>query len=398
MDIGYITPVPPYPPNEGARIVAYNHLTRLAERGHQIHLFSTVDEERPVPPELSNICIESEFVVRDRGLATYLRGGKVPYSVQSRHLDVITNRLENLVKRGELDVVLAEHTHVSRYLSDVEVPSCLYVHNLEYESLLSSARSLFPSPVAFPYLVDVVRMWDYERSVFRDVSCDSFAFLSKSELESVSDWTPSTQGRTWHSPVGVDPTRFETAHIPRAYQQIGPTIVFTGTMRYPPNVEAVIWFANEVFPTIRTQCPNAQFFVVGKSPTDDVKRLSDVPGVTVTGPVEEVEPYVAHADVSVIPLKQGTGIQIKLLEALAAGNLVVSTSVGIDGTEVADGEHLLVADSPAAFADAVVDATQNPDKYNELRNRARTLVEEKYDWEAIVDRLETTLQNIVDET
>ena len=241
-------------------------------------------------------------------------------------------------------------------------------------------------------------MHKYEHSLFQSDFCNTFAFLSKSELEQVNNWVPRTEDCSWHSPVGVDIDRFEKAKIPTEYDRNSQIIVFTGTMRYPPNVEAVTWFTKDVFPLIKSNYENTEFFIVGKDPTDQVKNLNNVEGVNVTGKVESIEPYITHADVSVLPLKQATGIQIKLLEALAAGNPVVSTPTCVTGTEFTDEKHLIVSDSAEDFAKSVCSIFRNPELSENMSMRGKNLINKKYAWPVIIDRLENKLFEISEQS
>ncbi|WP_224268031.1 glycosyltransferase [Haloprofundus salinisoli] len=392
MKIGFLTPFEPFPPNEGGRIVAYNHLRHLAERGHDIHLYATVGDNSSPPQELIELCVECEYVSRDRSLSVYFRGYDVPFPVASRHLPTLESALRQ--RSSKLDVIVAEHTFLAKYFEDISIPTCLCVHNLEYQSMLSSGVSLFPSPRSLAYFADAVRTYVFERDIYGTPQADSFAFLSQSELATVSRKYPSMADRTWHSPVGVDVDRFDAAPEPTEFNGSGPRIVFTGTMRYPPNVKAVSWFVEEVFPGIRANVPDAEFFIVGKAPVPEIRRLNKHSGVTVTGQVEDTTEYIANADVSVVPLREGTGIQIKLIEALAAGNQTVTTSVGIEGIDISDGEHVLVRNDAPGFAQAVTDILCRPNEFTELGQQARKLVRSTYAWEAVMDDFELHLREL----
>jgi glycosyltransferase involved in cell wall biosynthesis len=136
------------------------------------------------------------------------------------------------------------------------------------------------------------------------------------------------------------------------------------------------------------------FYIVGAGATDELKRLAG-PNVVVTDTVPDVRPYVHEAAVFVVPLRMGGGTRLKVLEGLSMEKAVVSTSVGCEGIDVVDGEHLLVADDPAAFADAVLSVTADDDLAARLGRQGRTLVEEHYKWESVVDRLEDFYRRLI---
>jgi len=165
-------------------------------------------------------------------------------------------------------------------------------------------------------------------------------------------------------------------------------ILFTGRMGYFPNAEAAIYFATQVFPLVRRQIPNARFLIVGADPPRRVRKLARLPGVEVTGYVPRVQDYLARATVAVAPMQAGTGIQNKVLEAMASGVPVVATPCALGGIEALDGEHLLVADDADGLADQVVRLLRDPTLRRRLARNARQLVEEKYTWERSVAMVE----------
>jgi len=165
-------------------------------------------------------------------------------------------------------------------------------------------------------------------------------------------------------------------------------IVFTGRMGYFPNAEAAFYFATQVFPLIRRQVQDARFLIVGADPPQRVQQLAKLPGVEVTGYVPRVQDYLARATVAVAPMQAGTGIQNKVLEAMAAGAPVVATPYALGGIEAVDGEHLLVAEDAEGLAEQVVRLLRDSALRRHLTRNARRLVEEKYTWERSVAMLE----------
>ncbi|HID89771.1 MAG TPA: glycosyltransferase, partial [Anaerolineae bacterium] len=167
-------------------------------------------------------------------------------------------------------------------------------------------------------------------------------------------------------------------------------LVFTGKMDFRPNVDAVLWFAQEVLPRIRQEVPEAHFWVVGQQPHPRLDPLRNDPAVTLTGRVGEIQPYIAGAAVYVIPIRMGGGTRLKLLEAMAMERAVVSTRLGAEGFPVHDGEELLLADTPDAFAAAVLSLLRNPDRRRALGRAGRRFVQIHYDWQVLIPRLEAT--------
>jgi len=164
-------------------------------------------------------------------------------------------------------------------------------------------------------------------------------------------------------------------------------IVLTGLMKYRPNVDAAIYFVNEILPKILAVRPNAIFYAVGGEPPEDVTRLAG-PNVVVTGTVPDVRPYVHKASVIVVPLRMGGGTRLKVLEGLSMRKPMVSTSLGCEGIDVEHGRHLLIADDANLFATAVLDVLDKPPLAESLATAGRELVERKYMWESVVQDLE----------
>jgi glycosyltransferase involved in cell wall biosynthesis len=186
-------------------------------------------------------------------------------------------------------------------------------------------------------------------------------------------------------PNGVDIDAFS----PRPADDSGPPMaVFVGKMDYRPNFEGVQWFCEEILPCIRAEVPDFEFTIVGADPPRAVRSLAGLPGVEVTGFVDDARPYVLRATVVVVPLRAGSGTRLKLLEAFAAGRATVSTTLGREGIDAEDERHLLTADEPEDFARQVVRLLGDPGLRRGLARHARDLVEERYSWSSVSARLE----------
>lgn len=170
------------------------------------------------------------------------------------------------------------------------------------------------------------------------------------------------------------------------------SVLFVGGFEYAPNEDAFFYFCREILPLIHAQEPGMRFVVVGRGPTEAMRAYARTnERVEVVGRVEDVRPYYDAAGAVVIPLRIGSGMKLKTLEAFAMGVPVVSTTVGAEGIAVRDGEELLIADSPREFADRVVELARHPERGDELARRARALVEREYDWRIIGARFEEFL-------
>jgi len=188
-------------------------------------------------------------------------------------------------------------------------------------------------------------------------------------------------------PNGVDIPPTPSAAGPRE-----PVFLFVGTMSLPPNADAARFFARRILPRIRRRIPGARFLVVGHEPPDSVRSLHDGTAVVVTGSVPEVEPYLRQCAVVVTPIRFGGGTRLKILEAMAHGRPVVSTSVGAEGLDLEAGRHLLIADDPTGFANACVVLVQDPAMQGALTSAAYELVVTRYDWREIERRIQAIVR------
>ena len=179
---------------------------------------------------------------------------------------------------------------------------------------------------------------------------------------------------------------FTTAGEP-SHSQPDAHLIYIGSMDWYPNEDAVTFFADEVLPNIHEKLPNVQFSAVGGNPSPRVQTLAENPRILVTGRVPEIKPYFARATVFVVPLRIGSGTRLKILEALAMGKAVVSTTVGAEGLDLVDGEEILIADEPAAFAAAVLRLLTDASLRRKIGENGRARVERDYDWRSIGEKL-----------
>jgi glycosyltransferase involved in cell wall biosynthesis len=188
-------------------------------------------------------------------------------------------------------------------------------------------------------------------------------------------------------PNGVD-TDFFRRDSHAAPDADTPYVLFTGTLDFRPNIDAVSWFAHQVLPLIRAELPDLRFVVVGRSPTPAVRALDRLPGVAIVGEVSDVRPWFNRCAVYVVPMRIGGGVRLKVLEALAMELPVVATHMGAEGVEgLHSGIQALLADKPAEFAAEVCRVLRDRALAQRLGTAGRALVVERYDWRAIVPRM-----------
>jgi sugar transferase (PEP-CTERM/EpsH1 system associated) len=204
-------------------------------------------------------------------------------------------------------------------------------------------------------------------------------FVSQAECRRFETLAPEVAGRVGWCDNGVDLAKFSPAHaFPSPFSAGGQDLVFTGTMDYWPNVDAVQWFAREVLPFLQPNSPGLRFWIVGANPTNEVQQLAELPGVYVTGRVADTRPYLAHAAAVVAPLRIARGIQNKVLEAMAMARPVIASPQAFEGVRATPGCALLVADGASATARQIAAVLQG--RYPGIGAAARAAMEQNYHW------------------
>lgn len=229
----------------------------------------------------------------------------------------------------------------------------------------------------------------FQRRVFAEM--DAIATASRGEADDVRRRT-GRQASVWIVPNGVDVEKYGGLPVP---PDDSADLLFVGGMGVERNADAVRWFVEEIFPRVRSRHPSARFLIVGSSPLPGVKKLEKKDGVVVTGTVPDVRPYYERASVAVVPQRFGAGTKLKVLEAMAAGRPLVTTSNGVQGLDLEPDEHVVLADRPDAFGAKVSDLLDNPRRARELARRAKAKVRKDYSWTRIVDQLDEKIRLLV---
>jgi glycosyltransferase involved in cell wall biosynthesis len=376
-----LTQIVPFPPDSGPKIKTLNVLKHLAER-HDVHLvsFARSEAEREAAEALRPWCASVDLVPLSRSplrdmaalAASFLK--RRPFLVERDDSPAMRTCIERLLRTYRFDAVHADQLTMGQFAVDLPLPlRVLDEHNAVWTIVRRVAEQERWGPRRLVAELEWRRLRAYELALCQRF--DDVLVVSETDLR---DLTPPS-GAAPHA--SVIPITVDTVALP--FVLPGPDarhVLSMATMFYPPNVEGVLWFAREILPGIRARVPDIRFLVVGARPPAEVRDLeTEASGVVVTGFVPDLDPYLSQSAVLVVPLHAGSGMRVKILEAFARGVPVVSTTIGVEGIEARNGEHLFVADTPEAFADAVVETLR--DRVSAARRAAsgRALVEERYD-------------------
>jgi glycosyltransferase involved in cell wall biosynthesis len=345
-----------------------------------VTLVAYADTEAELDPrsiaELRKRCRQAVVIERD---TTAVGDLLAPAKTRGFWSTEMAETLEYFLDRDDYDVLQVEYTHMAHLLPPPArgLLRVLVEHDVSYVSAARSAAGAGASRLGAWF--DGMRLLRYEIEAV--AGADLVLTMSETDRRLLGELTPVEH--VVPIPNGVDCARFAFSSEGREPR----SLLFVGFFRHEPNVEAVRHFAREVLPLIRQTHPDVLFRIVGAYPPEVVRRLGETPGIEVTGRVEDIGPYYRRSALFIAPVLQGSGTRLKLLEAMAAGCPVVSTTIGAEGLDVLDGEHALIADTPAAMAAAVARVLDDPALAAALAARARELVVARYDWDAITARL-----------
>lgn len=391
----FLSQIVPYPPHGGVLQRGYNLIRELG-REVSIHLLAfvhpdvlpndaTVEDSRV---ELQKHCAAVEYFPlwpktspahRMVGLAA-AAFSSMPFSVLAHRSLAFRRRVSELIATNDFDVIHVDTIALAQFLDrQWQIPTVLTHHNIESQ-LMERRAGAESGLLARLYLRREARkLLAFEAEMSR--TFDVNVFVSKIDEQTLTRKIPGLQ--TAIVPNGVDVEYF----TPSQGKDL-PALIYTGGMNMFANRDAVMFFLSEIWPLIRKQVPEVRFFAVGQDPPKELLDLASRDShVVVTGYVNDVRPLVRDASVYVVPLRVGGGTRLKVLDAMAMGKAMVSTSIGCEGLDVRSDQHLLVADSPDLFAEKTVRLLQDPSRRETLGRAARELVERRYSWRTIGEQL-----------
>ena len=315
--------------------------------------------------------------------ANVVRGllGPTPLNILNFTSATAMAELERILRERSFDAIQIEGIHLVLYAKRIRqlCPRARLIcdwHNVESEILTRYAEKESNPLRRFYAHRTAALSVPFEDELLR--LCHAHTVCSEREREILLQRVP--QARIEVVGNGVDVEYFSANPIPNDVRR---DLVFMGRMDYHANVDAAVFFAKKIWPLVRTRRPELRFVVVGAQPTNEVLALRDLAGVIVTGTVDDVRPFYHSALAAVVPLRVGGGTRLKVLEAMAAGTAVISTTLGAEGLAVTAGKDILIADSSEAIADAVASLQAGSIAWQSLVTNARALVQTHYDWSVV---------------
>ena len=395
MKILFLSPTVPFPLTDGGRIRVFNLLKQIAAKsdvtllaletqptdaegvaglqqlGVQVHLIPNA----PMLPRVSFSTLVNAFLKQQ------------PITVARYDLPAYRQKFRELIASENFDLVHYEMFHTAQFRTETDLPSVLSQQNVDsaiWRRLCGETTNPF---YKFAYWTQQLAFQRYERVLsprFDAVTCTSDIDADVFQRYCAADTLEII-------PNGVDVAHYQ----PDFTSEASAHLIYIGSMDWYPNEDAVAFFADEVLPSIQDKVPDVKFSIVGGNPSARVQKLAEREGVVVTGRVPEIKPYFAEATVFVVPLRIGSGTRLKILEALAMGKAIVSTTVGAEGLDLKDGEEIFIADEPAIFAGAVTRLLTDASLRRRIGENGRARVEQDYDWRSIGEKLHTLYESLI---
>jgi sugar transferase (PEP-CTERM/EpsH1 system associated) len=386
VNIAFVTPYLPYPPDTGGKIRTF-YLLKALSRDHRADLFTVYSETRPeYGAVLAGICRSIHLVEIKKAADSHsplIRSvlNPLPRLIEYFHSPDAVSEVRECLREGYYDLLVLDEICMAPYLMEVQGPKLVIRHKIDHLHYREIAAA---QPVGMEKLVswlEVRKLRKYEHltmSAFNGAVC-----CSEGDAEHLHQLNPEIPVRVIGN--GVDLEYFAPV------QEVDgpPTLLYTGTMHYYPNIDAVQYFFQEIYPHLVRLVPEVRILIVGHGPPADVLQWQRLLGVKITGSVLDIRPYLANCTATIVPLRLGGGTRLKIMESIAAGRPVVSTSIGAQGLGMRHGEHLLVANEPVEFARQSAQLLMDGDLRRRLVAQARPFVVAHFSWEALGEKFET---------
>ena len=380
----------PYPPHRGDRIRAYHFIKQLAKR-HSVTVVSFVESDEDIAnvKHLEAFCDRVKWVHfrpnRARLNVLLHCFSNQPLQLHYWYAKEMQRTINKLLENTDFELMQVQFFRMAQYVAHLQTPR--KVLDLGDSMALNlSRRVALDRSIKRPLIkLEERRVRQYEVEITR--SFDWGTVVSPFDQDYLFKQDDTLKLSV--VPMGVDLEYFQPTS-----SEYKPYLLFTGTMNYFPNWDAALYFYREIFPLVQAKHPETTFYIVGNHPPSQIQQLANQENVVVTGHVPDTRPYFEEAAVFVSPLRSGSGMQAKNLEAMAMGIPVVTTSIGALGLNAKAGQELLIADTPEAFAKHVIHLTENRAFRQSVGSAGRKLVEAKYDWQVLVQGLEEIYSRI----
>lgn len=390
-----------HPVDKGGKIRTY-HLLKQLKADHQITYLTLDDGSAPADAEDNAVeychdLIRVPHSTREKFSTGFYADlalnvtSPLPYAIRKYKSEQMTKAIEQATAKVHFDVIICDFLAPAVNLPrDLKTPVVLFQHNVE-ASIWQRHYEIQKNAVKKRYLYWQWRkMQKFERDACRRVDC----VIAVSEADAEMMQRDYGLAKVYDIPTGVDVDFFKPTSDIKARSN---SLVFTGSMDWLPNEDAMQYFINDVMPLVRKAVPDLRLTIVGRSPYPSLVELAQRdPNIAVTGRVDDVRPYMEEATAFIVPIRIGGGTRLKIYEAMAMEKPVISTTVGAEGLPVRDGKELMLADDPKAFADAVVRVLSDSTLATQLGKSAAALVRQNFGWRGVSENMAQVCQTVIE--
>ncbi len=381
MKILYATARPPYPPEKGDQLIAFEQIKKINKQV-DIHLVSLNDglcNEEFVRGKLEEYCKTIHFVQSGKSASRLIHSlyNQLPFQVNLFYDRFVKRQIDELVQKIEPDLIHVQTIRISEYFRYYKYPKILdMIDSLSLNMKRRGQEDVFPRKYVFQYEAHLLAQ--YERDMISDFS--SIFLVSRSDAANYQS------NRFVINPNGT----YITRDLVQKYKNQPKTIdlIFHGNMQYFPNVDAVLYFYKRIFPKLLERKPNLKLYIVGRNPAPQIRKLHDGQNLFVTGQVSDMVEYLMKSVIGVYPLKSGSGMQNKILEAMSCGLPVVASSMAIQGIEyLEEGTHVIIADNDEEWISSILGLLDDKFRQAQYGLAGQTAIIENYSWESNSQRL-----------
>lgn len=393
MKVAVVTPYLPYPPDTGGKSRSF-HLLRGLSRQHTVDLFTVSYDPQSTDAAavqaLRDFCVTAHVIKLQKNPDTRARLVRafdpLPRVVDHFHTPFSLAEVRQRLQEEKYDLLVVDEICMTPYGQGFPGPKLVIRHKVDHVHYREVAAT---QPLGIRKLmqwVDAYKLRRYEQRAmtqFHTAVC-----CSEDDAAIIRALNPEV-------PLTVIGNGVDLSYFAPLEELLGlPTLLYMGTMHYYPNIDAVHYFFRTIHPQLVQLVPDAQVWIVGHNPPADILAWQRLPGVTVSGSVPDVRPYLKKSLATIVPLRLGSGTRLKILESIAAQRPVVSTSVGAEGLGLRHDEHLLIADDPGEFAKQTAELLRNPALRQRLIAAARPIVATRYSWQALGEQYEGVCREV----
>lgn len=393
MKILMLTPYVPYPPNSGGQTRTFNLMKNLSKK-HEITSFSFLRYDQPEPDitQLKKYASKIRFFRRKRAFASIPKIIKTgfslqPYLVNMYYDNVVKEAISEELSKNKYDLIHVETYYIMPNLPETEVPVLLAEQTIEYLVYQHYAQtspwwSFYPFwKIKLLLYIDTLKHKYWEKYYW--LKAKKVVAMSEADKEKMLELASKLDVDIVPNGVDMD---FFSAKV-KVDKKVGKRFLFVGNFNWLQNREAVDILAKEIWPIIKKKLPDSTLWIVGRSPTEEIKKLNSN-GIVVSDDIDDIRFAFQGSDILLAPLFGGGGTRYKILEAMASGLPVVTTEIGIEGLGAKNGMHALISNDVEELAQLAVNIVNNKKLSEKLTNEARTLVAKNYDWGIISQKLD----------